>query len=169
MKIFILSRLKSVPFFGTSTSVLAAPGAEITGMEAELTWLATDRLTVGGNFSYTPNEYSEDLFILDPAGFDAPASLFGAATVQKNIKGNQLLAGSRVKKFNGWVSHVTPLASGSALTFSGSYSWIDDVYYSPFENKDEMAQGLRTVRHARVLDFFRRPNDCFRVYKQRVG
>ena len=92
MKTFIPSRLKSVPFFGTSTSVLAAPGAEITGMEAELTWLATDRLTVGGNFSYTPNEYSEDLFILDPAGFDAPASLFGAATVQKNIKGNQLLA-----------------------------------------------------------------------------
>ena len=44
------------------------------------------------------------------------------------------------KKFNGWVSHVTPLASGSALTFSGSYSWIDDVYYSPFENEDEMAQ-----------------------------
>ena len=39
---------------------LAAPGAEIMGMEAELTWLATDQLTIGGNFSYTPNEYSED-------------------------------------------------------------------------------------------------------------
>ncbi len=126
-------------FFGTSTSVLAAPGAEITGMEAELTWLATDQLTVGGNFSYTPNEYSEDLFILDPAGFDAPASLFGAATAQKNIKGNQLLQVPE-SKFNGWVSHVTPLASGSTLTFSGSYSWIDDVYYSPFENEDEMAE-----------------------------
>ena len=126
-------------FFGTSTSVLAAPGAEIMGMEAELTWLATDQLTFGGNFSYTPSEYSEDLFLLDPGGFDAPASLFGASTVQKNIKGNQLLQVPDTK-FNGWVSHVTPLASGSALTFSGSYSWIDDVYYSPFENEDEKAE-----------------------------
>jgi hypothetical protein len=42
-------------------------------------------------------------------------------------------------KFNGWISHVTPLDSGANLTFSGSYSWIDKVYYSPFENEDEMA------------------------------
>ena len=125
-------------FFGTSTSVLPAPGAEIKGIEAELTWLATDRLTLGGNFSYTPNEYSEDLEILDPAGFDRPASLFGAATSLKNINGNQLLAVPE-SKFNGWMSHVTPLDSGANLTFSGSYSWIDKVYYSPFENEDEMA------------------------------
>ena len=65
--------------------------------------------------------------------------MFGAATAQKNIKGNQLLQVPE-SKFNGWVSHVTPLASGSTLTFSGSYSWIDDVYYSPFENEDEMAE-----------------------------
>ena len=59
-------------FFSTSTSVLPAPGAEIKGIEAELTWLATDRLTVGGSFSYTPNEYTEDLFMIDPAGLKDP-------------------------------------------------------------------------------------------------
>ncbi len=127
-------------FFGTSTSVLPAPGAEIKGMEAELTWLATDSLTLGGNFSYTPNEYSEDLEILDPAGFDRPASLFGAATSLKNINGNQLLQVPE-SKFNAWVTHVTPLDSGATLMFSGSYSWIDKVYYSPFQNEDEMSEG----------------------------
>jgi len=126
-------------FFGTSTSVLPAPGAEIKGIEAELTWLATDSLTLGGNFSYTPNEYSEDLEVLDPAGFDRPASLFGPETSLKNINGNQLLQVPE-SKFNGWISHVTPLPSGSTLMFTGSYSWIDKVYYSPFQNEDEMAE-----------------------------
>ncbi|MFZ8973795.1 MAG: TonB-dependent receptor domain-containing protein, partial [Pseudomonadales bacterium] len=125
--------------FGTSTSVLAAPGAEIKGLEAELTWLATERLTLGGNFSYTPNKYSEDLDVLDPAGFDRPASLFGPATALKNINGNQLLQVPE-SKFNGWISHVTPLPSGSTLMIMSSYSWIDDVYYSPFENDSEMAE-----------------------------
>ena len=125
-------------FFGTSTSVLPAPGAEIKGMEAELTWLATDTLTLGGNFSYTPNEYSEDLEVLDPAGFDRPASLFGPATSLKNINGNQLLQVPETK-FNGWISYSAPLPSGSTLGFTTSYSWIDKVYYSPFQNEDEKA------------------------------
>ena len=56
--------------FGTSTSTLAAPGAEIKGLEAELTWLATDRLTLGGNFSYTPNEYTDCLLYTSPSPRD---------------------------------------------------------------------------------------------------
>ncbi len=125
-------------FFGTSTSTLAAPGAEIKGIEAELTWLATDRLTLGGNFSYTPNEYTEDLVMLDPVRYDAPPSLFGAVQSATNINGNQLLQVPE-SKFNGWITHVTPLDSGATLMFSGSYSWIDEVYYSPFQNERDKA------------------------------
>ena len=125
-------------FFGTSTSTLAAPGAEIKGIEAELTWLATDRLTLGGNFSYTPNKYTEDLVMLDPVRFDAPPSLFGAVQSATNINGNQLLQVPE-SKFNGWITHVTPLDSGATLMFSGSYSWIDEVYYSPFQNDRDKA------------------------------
>ena len=125
-------------FFGTSTSVLPAPGAEIKGLEAELTWLATDRLTVGGSLSYTPNEYTEDLFVVDPAGFDRPESLFGSSNALKNVKGNQLLQVPE-SKFNGWATFVQPLNSGANMTFSASYAWIDKVYYSPFQNEEEMA------------------------------
>jgi iron complex outermembrane receptor protein len=125
-------------FFGTSTSTLAAPGAEIKGIEAELTWLVTDRWTVGGSFSYTPNEYTEDLVMLDPARFEAPPSLFGAVQSASNIKGNQLLQVPE-SKGNAWASYVMPLQSGASLTLSTAYSWIDDVYYSPFQNEAEMA------------------------------
>ncbi|MDB2328358.1 TonB-dependent receptor [Pseudomonadales bacterium] len=125
-------------FFGTSTTTLAAPGAEIKGIEAELTWLVTDRLTLGGNFSFTPNEYSEDLIMLDPVRSEAPPSLFGAVQSASNINGNQLLQVPE-SKFNGWVTHVTPLPSGSTLMFTGSYSWIDEVFYSPFQNDSDKA------------------------------
>ena len=77
---------------GTSTSVQAAPGAQIYGIEAEATWLATDRLTLGGNFSWTPSEYTEDFYIKDPSSTDAPGSVFPQQDEQLvNINGNQLL------------------------------------------------------------------------------
>ena len=84
-------------FFGTSTSVLAAPGAEIMGMEAELTWLATDQLTIGGNFSYTPMNTQKTCSFLIQAGSMRPASLFGASTVQKEHQRQSVAASSRHK------------------------------------------------------------------------
>jgi outer membrane receptor protein involved in Fe transport len=128
-------------FWGTSTSTLAAPGAEIRGIEAELTWLVDDRWTVGGSFSFTPNEYTEDLVMLDPARFEAPPSLFGDLQSASNVNGNQLLQVPE-SKFNAWASYVMPLQSGANVTMSAAYSWIDDVYYSPFQNESEMADAF---------------------------
>ncbi|MBT5685434.1 MAG: TonB-dependent receptor [Gammaproteobacteria bacterium] len=125
---------------GTTTSVLPAPGAEIWGIEAEALWLATDRWTLGGNFSYTPSEYTEDLFIQDPAEVNTPESLFpDAAKLTQNINGNQILQVPELK-YTAFASYLLPLAGGSNLELFGVYSWIDDVYYSPFEAKAEMAE-----------------------------
>jgi len=76
--------------------------------------------------------------MLDPVRSNAPASLFGAVQSASNINGNQLLQVPE-SKFNGWVSHVTPLPSGSTLMFTSSYSWISEVYYSPFQNDNDKA------------------------------
>jgi iron complex outermembrane receptor protein len=126
--------------FGTTTSVLPAPGAEILGAEAELTWLATDRLTVGGNFSFTPSEYTEDMFIMDTAGHEAPASLFptDATAVLTNIKGNQLLQVPELK-YTAWASYNWPNSNGSNLDLFVVYNWIDEVYYSPFQSERHKA------------------------------
>jgi outer membrane receptor protein involved in Fe transport len=125
---------------GTSTSVLAAPGAEVLGVEAEVLWLATDSLTLGGNFSYTPNEYTKDLRILDPASVETPTSLYpDQETNEQNINGNQLLQVPELK-FTTYGTYSIPLDAGANLDLSAVYSWTDDVYYSPFENEREMAE-----------------------------
>ena len=74
---------------GTSTSVLEAPGAEVVGIEAEVLWLATDALTLGGNFG-SAERVRKDLEILDPASIETPTSLYPDRT-KKGINGNQLL------------------------------------------------------------------------------
>ena len=125
---------------GTSTSVLEAPGAEVMGIEAEVLWLATDSLTLGGNFSYTPNEYTKDLMILDPASVETPTSLYpDRETNRKNINGNQLLQVPELK-YTAYGTYSVPLDAGANLDLSAVYSWTDDVYYSPFENQNEMAE-----------------------------
>ena len=125
---------------GTSTSVLEAPGAEIMGMEAEVLWLATDALTLGGNFSYTPSEYTEDLNVMDPADVSTPVSLYPDQLVsEKNINGNQLLQVPELK-YTVFGTYGIPLSSGASLDLSSVYSWTDEVYYSPFENDREKAE-----------------------------
>ena len=125
---------------GRTTSVLPAPGAEIWGIEAEALWLASDRWTLGGNFSYTPSEYTEDLFIQDPAQVNTPESLFPDTNkLTQNINGNQILQVPELK-YTAFASYEMPLAGGSRLELFGVYSWIDEVYYSPFESEQEKAE-----------------------------
>ncbi len=124
---------------GTSTSVLEAPGAEIYGAETEILWLATDNMTLGGNFSYTPSEYTEDLFIKDTSGSGTPLSLYpDQESNVKNINGNKVLQVPEMKA-TAWASYLIQLDGGSSLELFGVYTWIDDVYYSPFESESEKA------------------------------
>lgn len=124
---------------GTSISILEAPGAEVWGIEAEALWLATDEWTVGGNFSFTPSEYDKDLFMMDTAGIDRPFSLFPTHEgLMVNIKGNQLVQVPEWK-YTAWARYRMPLSGGSNVEFFGVYSWIDEVYYSPFETARQRA------------------------------
>jgi outer membrane receptor protein involved in Fe transport len=124
---------------GFTTSVLEAPGAEIYGIEAEALWLATDRITLGGNFSFTPSEYTEDLFIKDTAGFDTPISIFPASEQNVNINGNQLLQVPEWK-YTAFGSYRLPMSNGSNLDFAATYSWVDEVFYSPFQSELEKTE-----------------------------
>ena len=132
-------------FGGTTTSVLAAPGAEIYGIEAEATWLLTDRFTLGGNFSWTPSEYTKDLFISDPARIDTPESVFpGQSEKLVNINGNQLLQVPEGKA-TAWGTYSIPMQGGARFDLSGVYSWISEVYYSPFQDDQERADAYDRV------------------------
>nr|MCS5581798.1 TonB-dependent receptor [Gammaproteobacteria bacterium] len=125
---------------GTTTSVMPAPGAEIKGAEAELLWLVTDDLTVGGSFSFTPNEYSKTLLISDPSRQDVPESLFpNFESLVEDINGNQLLHVPE-GKLTAYGMYTVPLSGGSQVEFVGLYSWTDEVYFSPFERGTEKAE-----------------------------
>ncbi len=129
----------SVVSNGTSTSVLEAPGAEVLGVEAEAIWLATERLTLGGNFSFTPSKYTETLMVSDSSRASVPGSLYpDYINMVQDIKGNQLLQVPEGKA-TGYASYSYPLAGGAQLELFTVYSWTDEVYYSPFESKSEMA------------------------------
>ncbi len=122
----------SVVTGGTTTSVLEAPGARIYGVEAEIMWLATDNITIGGNMSYTPSEYTKTLLIQDAADPRFPDGLIPNQDTNLDIKGNRVL---QVPDYKGsaFVTYDLPLGDNGDLSFTFSASWISDVYFSQFE------------------------------------
>jgi iron complex outermembrane receptor protein len=131
----------------STTSVQAAPGAEVTGFEIELLWLATDALTLGGNFSYTDSEYTEDFFVVDGADPSVPGSIYDAATEndrRRSIKGNSLIQVPETK-LSLYGNYEVPLASNGKLNFLANYSYVDEVNFSAFESPLDIAPEYQRI------------------------
>ena len=60
--------------------------AENRGIELELTWLLTDGLTVGGNYSWNDTEYKSSFEILEDDNPDIPLFAFTGTTPRKSSK-----------------------------------------------------------------------------------
>ncbi|HIG42019.1 MAG: TonB-dependent receptor [bacterium] len=123
---------------GYTTNVIAVPEAQMYGVDVDATWLATDNLTLGIHGSYTHSEYTEDVFVIDPNDPAQPESLFDSNSNLINLKGNNMI---RVPKYKAgaWAQYSWPLNSGGSLDFVANYSYIDRVYFSVFERKDQSA------------------------------
>ena len=131
----------------TTTSIQAAPGAEVMGAEVEVLWLATDNLTLGGNLSFTDTEYTEDFFVVDGADPRYTSDIYDATTQPDrriNIKGNSLLQVPEVKA-NAFASYRFDMADSGTLEFLLNYSYIDDVYFSAFEAELDKAPAYSRV------------------------
>ena len=125
----------------TTTSIQAAPGAEVTGFEIELLWLATDALTLGGNFSWTDSEYTESFLIVDGTDPTVPGVLYDNSNEfqrAREAKGNQLLQVPEGKA-NAYASYKFELGGSGEVDVLASWSYIDDVYFSAYENKTDVA------------------------------
>jgi iron complex outermembrane receptor protein len=131
----------------STASVQAAPGAEVWGLEFDALWLVTDNLTLGGNFSYTDTEYSETFFVVDGAD---PTIAGAVYTGQNNpnrvrdLKGNPL---PRIPewKASAYAAYQWPLGDNGTFDVMGTYSWIDDVYFSAFEDELDRAPEYQRV------------------------
>ena len=129
---------------GTTTSVLEADGAKITGAEAELMYLLTDNLTIGGNLSFTPSEYTSDTFLSNTNDFRVPNSLFSAVDINYNLKGNQVL---NVPDYKGslFAMYLAPLGDKGNIELLANYSWISKVYHTPFQDEYDSTPGYDRV------------------------
>jgi outer membrane receptor protein involved in Fe transport len=125
----------------STTSVQAAPGAEINGLEVEVLWLPTDELTLGGNFSYTSTEYTESFLVVDGTDPTTPGVLYDAASNPdrvRDIKGRSL---PQVPKTKGslYGSYGLDFSDAGKVDLMVTYSYIDDVYFSAFESPLDLA------------------------------
>jgi iron complex outermembrane receptor protein len=131
----------------TTTSVQAAPGAEMFGLEFEVLWLATDALTLGGNFSYTSSEYSESFIVVDGADPTIPGQIYtdaNQADRNRDVKGHSLPQIPE-KKASMFASYNIPLGGSGDLDVMANFSYIDDVYFSAFEDPRDLAPSYNRV------------------------
>ena len=125
----------------STTSVQAAPGAEIYGFEAEVLWLATDRLTAGGNASYTHTEFTESFIVVDGSDPTIPGQIYDATNEfqrARDVKG-QRLPQVPESKLSLFADYEIPLSNNGRVNILGSYSYISEVYFSSFESELDRA------------------------------
>ena len=96
-----------------------AEGATNRGFEVEGLWLATNNITVGGNYSYTDAFYSEDYFVIESDNPAFPQSLFG--NFIHNVKNDQLKLIPK-HKATIWGSYDVVTNIGN-FSFRGTYSY----------------------------------------------
>ena len=122
----------------TSTSVFSVPSAQIVGWDTDLDWLITDNITLGANFSYTRSEYTDHFTVNDPNDPNRPPSLFDPLNIPIDLDGKQML---QVPEMKGGVyaQYTLQMAERGQITFLANWSWIDQVYFSAFESKEDAA------------------------------
>ncbi len=117
---------------GQETITLNAGESIAQGIELEVTWLATDNLTVRGSLGYLDAEYDVFEFEgLDLTGLNVPF----AAEYQVGMQ----------------ATYVQPLASGATISYYLSAHYQDEAETSPFDpnaaDGDNAAFAGKTARH----------------------
>ena len=104
--------------------VINADSAEVKGFEVEAIWLATDNLTLMGNYSYIDGEYDDFCCAIDTIG----APELG----EQDLSGNPLTQAPENKVFLN-ASYSIQTSSWGEFVPSASYSWVDDRQYDVFD------------------------------------
>ena len=126
----------------TASSLLEAQGAQTPGVEVEILWLATDRITVGGQYNHVPEVNDESLLIRYGTDIRLPQTRLPQTNGNLNITGNQIQIVPE-NKSAAWASYVLPLGEKGGLEFQASATWIDEVYFSQFESDFDQSPEYR--------------------------
>ena len=114
---------------GIGNTILNAASAEITGIETDLQWLASENLLVEGNLSYIDARWDE---------FDNAECLRPQYQAVKcdSETGTQDLSGKRLNYTSPWSANISATWSdnfnnGMGWYIRGEYVYRDDVYFFP--------------------------------------
>jgi outer membrane receptor protein involved in Fe transport len=119
--------------FGTGVAIINIPDQEVYGFEADVIWLATDRLSLGANGSYTRARFDSDLFSINNTNPFAPGTLFTPEERMQNVKGNRLPLIPEWK-FAGWGNYMWHLQRSGRVELRSSVSWTDEFFTSIFNS-----------------------------------
>jgi iron complex outermembrane receptor protein len=98
--------------------------AEIYGFEVQANWLVNDHFSLAGSYAYLKTEYT-DFVTVDPTSL---------TNEEVDVSGNSLNRAPE-NKFSAVASYWLPLGDAGSLTFSGIYSWVDEMYTEPFNTE----------------------------------
>jgi outer membrane receptor protein involved in Fe transport len=123
---------------GPITIVGNAPKAENFGLEFDVLWLATEELTLGGNYSYTKAEYTDTYLLsldndpnLPPPLFDNPATPAGPIADRQDLfvvdQDGGPLKRIPAHKATVYANYVLTMPYGS-FTFGGTYAYTGEQY-----------------------------------------
>lgn len=115
--------------------------ARNSGFEAEISWLATDALTIDANYSFTETAYQDSYLIAEDDDPSRPVPLFG--TRAADLKGNNL---KRIPqhKASMWLSYEWNTEMGRVVA-GGSVSYTGTYYTSQLERSlDQVPARRRT-------------------------
>ena len=93
------------------------------GWEIEGTWLATDNLTLNGNYSYTQTEYQDDVLLLVDDDYRAPPALFGVYNYELT---GRSLKGIPEHKAVIWANYSISLPNDSRMNLAAYYSFTGE-------------------------------------------
>ena len=97
-----------------------AAEAEVIGFEAQFTWLMSERFRVSGSYAYNNAEYT-DFITIDRATIDQEVV---------DLSGNKLNRAPE-NKLGLQASYWLPLGDNGSMTFTGIYTWVDEMYTDP--------------------------------------
>tara|TARA_R110002096_G_scaffold113620_7_gene246795 strand:- start:4777 stop:7041 length:2265 start_codon:yes stop_codon:yes gene_type:complete len=121
------------PFSGGADNI---PGAHIYGVEAEFSWLISDKLRLDGFVAALDGEFTEDFYAIDVAevaerGFEY--NVPGRIGLLRNLNGNEpaklVSLTSRMS-----LTYATEIANKGDLTVRGDYVYRGDFEYRVFNN-----------------------------------
>jgi iron complex outermembrane receptor protein len=142
--------LRYDPVRNTGVEVVTnAPEARNFGIEVEATWLSSDALTLGGNYSYSSAEYSADYWLVDFTNPDLPPSILGPIEDPENreiylvnVNGNDL---RMIPRHKGaiwgsyqWVTGIGRVSANAMVAYIGEY--YSSALNSPYAKTPDHTQ-----------------------------